>query len=115
MRAWFSAADVFALPAMNDGLWFEGFGLVLVEAGAAGRAVVGTDGCGVADAIEHGATGLVISQENVAEELPRALLELLENPSKAATMGAAGRLRAQSQTWAAVAEQVIDLYQRALG
>ena len=115
MRAWFSAADVFALPAMNDGLWFEGFGLVLVEAGAAGTAVVGTDGCGVADAIEHGATGLVLSQENVAEELPRALLELLENPSKAATMGAAGRLRAQSQTWTAVAERVIDLYQRALG
>jgi len=115
MRAWFSAADVFALPAMNDGLWFEGFGLVLVEAGAAGTAVVGTDGCGVADAIEHGGTGLVLSQENVAEELPRALLELLENPSKAATMGAAGRLRAQSQTWTAVAERVIDLYQRALG
>ncbi len=115
MRAWFSAADVFALPAMNDGLWFEGFGLVLVEAGAAGTAVVGTDGCGVADAIEHGGTGLVVSQEHVAEELPRALLELLENPSKAAKMGAAGRLRAQSQTWASVAEQVIDLYQRALG
>ena len=115
MRAWFSAAYVFALPAMNDGLWFEGFGLVLVEAGAAGTAVVGTDGCGVADAIEHGATGLVLSQENVAEELPRALLELLENPSKGAAMGAAGRLRARSQTWASVAEQVIDLYQRALG
>ena len=115
MRAWFSAADVFALPAINDGLWFEGFGLVLVEAGAAGTAVVGTDGCGVADAIEHGETGLIVSQANVANELPRALLEILENPQKAAKMGAAGRLRAQSQTWASVAEQVIELYQRALG
>lgn len=114
MRAWLAAADVFALPAMNDGLWFEGFGLALVEAGAAGTAVIGTDGCGVADAIEPGLTGLVLSQENVAEELPRALLELLENPERSARMGAAGRRRAQSQTWAAVAEQVIGLYQQAL-
>lgn len=115
MRAWLAAADVFALPAMNDGLWFEGFGLVLVEAGAAGTAVVGTDGCGVADAIEHGETGLVVSQANVAEDLPRALLELLENPARAAQMGAAGRRRAKAQTWACVADQVIDLYQQALG
>ena len=115
MRAWMAEADVFALPAMNDGLWFEGFGLVLMEAGAAGTAVVGVDGCGVADAIEHGLTGLVVSQAKVAEELPRALLELLENPARAAQMGAAGQRRAQAQTWAAVAEQVIDLYQAALG
>ena len=115
MRAWMAEADVFALPARNDGLFFEGFGLVLVEAGAAGTAVVGADGCGVADAIEDGVTGLVISQQNAAEELPRALLELLENPARAARMGAAGRRRAQAQTWASVAEQVIDLYQAALG
>ena len=114
MRAWFAAADVFALPAMNDGLWFEGFGLVLVEAGAAGTAVVGADGCGAADAIQHGETGLVLSQANVAEELPRALLALLEDPARAAKMGAAGRRRAQAQTWSSVAEQVIGSYQQAL-
>ena len=114
MRAWFAAADVFALPAMNDGMFFEGFGLALVEAGAAGAAVIGTDGCGVADAIDDGVTGLLVSQANVAEELPGALMQLLENPRRAAEMGAAGRLRAKSRTWAAVAEQVIDLYEQAL-
>jgi len=114
MRALFAAADVFTLPAMNDGLWFEGFGLVLVEAGAAGTAVVGTDGCGVADAIEHGETGLIVSQANITEELPRALLELLQNPARAAQFGAAGRRRAQAMTWSSVADKVIDLYQQAL-
>ncbi len=113
-RAWFAAADVFALPAMNDGLFFEGFGLVLLEAGAAGTAVIGTDGCGVADAIEDGFSGLVISQENVAAELPRALLTVLEDPALAARLGAAGRQRAKKQTWQAVADQVIALYQTAL-
>ncbi len=114
MRAWVAAADVFALPAMNDGLWFEGFGLVLLEAGAAGTAVIGTDNCGVADAVEHGVTGLIVAQEKVAEALPQALLELLEDADKAAKMGEAGRERAQARTWGAVADQVIELYQAAL-
>ena len=107
-RAWLATADVLALPAINDGLFFEGFGLTLYEAGASGTAVVGTDGCGVADAIEHGLTGLIVAQDNVAEELPKALLELLSNPQKAAKMGAAGRERAFQQSWDKVAAQVID-------
>lgn len=114
MRAWMAAADVLALPAMNDGLWFEGFGLALVEAGAAGTAVVGTDGCGVADAIEDGVTGLIVSQDNVDDELPRALTALLSNPERAAQMGAAGRKRAQAQSWTAVVRQVMTLYQQAM-
>lgn len=114
MRAWMAAADVLALPAMNDGWWFEGFGLTVYEAGAAGTAVVGTDGCGVADAIEHGVSGLIVSQDNAAEELPRALTALLSDPERAAQMGAAGRRRAQQQSWEAVTQQVIGLYQQAL-
>ncbi len=114
LRAWLSAADVFALPAMNDGCFFEGFGLAALEASAAGTAVVGTDNCGLADATEDGLSGLVVSQARVAEELPRALLELLSDPAKAARMGAAGRERALAMTWESVAVQVIERYQRAL-
>jgi len=110
MRAWFGAADVVALPSVNDRYWFEGFGLVLVEASGSGTAVVGTDQCGVADAIQHGITGLIVSQDNVAEELPRALLDILTNPAKAEEMGANGRAYAQTQTWDHVAKQVIRLY-----
>ncbi len=113
-RAWLAAADVLALPAMNDGLFFEGFGLTLYEAGAAGTAVVGTDGCGVADAIEQGVSGLVVAQDHIAEELPRALLELLSDPRKAALMGAAGRERALRQSWNRVAERVLRLYDEAM-
>lgn len=115
MRAWLAAADVVALPAVNDGLFFEGFGLVLLEAGAAGTAVVGTDSCGVADAIIHGETGLIVSQQRLTRELPQALLQLLSDPARTATMGAAGKQYAQTQTWRSVAEQVKELYQATLG
>ena len=100
MRGWLAAADVFALPAMNDGWFFEGFGLSVLEASAAATAVIGTDNCGVADAIEDGVSGLIIPQAGVTEALPQALLELLLDPEKAARMGAAGRERAREQTGA---------------
>ena len=112
-RAWFAAADVLAVPAVNDGFFFEGFGLVLHEAGAAGTAVIGSDGCGIADAIEDGVTGLIVSQERISEELPRALLTLLQDPQRAQAMGEAGRQRAQACSWDQVAQQVIQLYEAA--
>lgn len=114
LRAWLAAADVFALPAINDGWFFEGFGLAVLEASAAGTAVIGTDNCGVADAIDDGVTGLVIPQAQVAEALPRALLELLSDPEKSAHMGAAGREWARAQTWERVAHQVLEVYRGAL-
>jgi len=113
-RAWLAAADVLALPAINDGLSFEGFGLVLLEAGAAGTAVIGSDNCGLADAVIHGKTGLLVSQANIAQELPAALLQILQDPALAARMGAAGRQHALAQTWDRVAQQVIARYQSAL-
>ena len=114
MRGWFAAADAVTLPAINDGMFFEGFGLVLLEAGAAGAAVVGTDNCGVADAVVDGETGIIVSQARIAEELPRALTRLLGDPDYAAKLGAAGQKYAQTQTWQAVAEKVAGLYRAAL-
>ena len=113
-RGWFAAADVLALPAINDGLHFEGFGLTLYEAGAAGTAVVGADNSGVADAIDHGVTGLIVSQRDMAQELPEALLTLLLDPALSRSMGDAGRRKAGSQTWDVVAAQVLDAYAAAL-
>lgn len=114
VRAWFAEADVMVLPSMNDGWWFEGFGLVVLEASAAGTAVIGTDKCGVADAIDHNVTGLVVSQDNVTNELPQAILDILLHPDKAQQLGEAGRKKAQSQTWDTVAQQMLKLYESSL-
>ncbi|MCA9913937.1 MAG: glycosyltransferase family 4 protein, partial [Anaerolineae bacterium] len=111
---WYQAADVFALPSINAGWKFEGFGLVYLEASAAGLPVIGTRDCGAEAAIEHGKTGLLISQKKIAEELPAAILELLHNPQKSQAMGTAGREKALSQTWDHAAEQVIALYENSL-
>lgn len=111
---WYGTADVFVLPAMNEGRKFEGYGLVYLEASAAGLPVIGTMDTGAADAIDDGVTGLLVSQQRIADELPRAIRRILNDPALAARMGAAGRAKAQSQTWARVADRILMLYHRSL-
>jgi phosphatidylinositol alpha-1,6-mannosyltransferase len=111
---WYHAADVFALPALNIGDRFEGFGLVYLEASAAGLPTVGTLDCGAEDAIRDGETGLLVPQ-NDPSALAAALIRLLQDGELRARMGDAGQRLAQSRSWAAAAEQVEALYRRALG
>lgn len=113
MLGWYGAAQVFVLPSINAGWKFEGFGLTLMEASAAGLPVIGTRDCGAEDAVEDGVTGLLVPQTSLAAALSGAILSLLNDPARAARMGAAGKARAERQTWSRVAEQVIALYRQA--
>lgn len=112
LLAWYGAADVFALPSMNDGWRFEGYGLVHLEASAAGLPVIGTTGCGAEDAIVDGVTGLLIPQDSIATALPAALIRLLNDSDLAKKMGDAGQERARQQTWDSVARQMLAVYAR---
>jgi phosphatidyl-myo-inositol dimannoside synthase len=111
--SWYQNADVFALPSLSVGGKFEGFGLVFLEASAAGLPVIGTTGSGIEEAIIDGETGLLIPQDN-ATILADAILRLLTNPALRAQMSTAGRNYAQTQDWSVVATRMIALYQQLL-
>jgi glycosyltransferase involved in cell wall biosynthesis len=83
-------ADVFVLPSES-----EGFGRVLVEAMAMGRAIVATAVGGVPDVVLAGQTGLLVEPASPAA-LGDAVRALLDDPARAARLGAAGRARAES-------------------
>lgn len=106
----YRTADVFALPAINDGPHFEGFGLVYLEASAAGLPVIGTRDSGAEAAIIAGETGLLISQAQVVDELAEAIIRLLGDDALRARMGAAGRAYALTQTWDSVAQRYLAVY-----
>lgn len=108
---WYRTADVFAMPCLNVGKTFEGFGLVYLEANAAGLPVVGTRDNGGESAIHHDQTGLLVSQANAVEETAHALDALLRDPALRARLGAAGKAYALTQTWDAVAQRYIALYE----
>lgn len=113
LLGWYHAADVFALPALNVGGKFEGFGLAYLEASAAGLPVIGTTDCGAEEAVDDGQTGVLVPQNDVPA-LAEAIVRLLNDPDLRARMGAAGRAKAGANTWDQVAAQVRALYETAL-
>jgi glycosyltransferase involved in cell wall biosynthesis len=81
----FGAADVFLHPSI-----YEGFGRVLVEAGAAGLPVVATATAGATDIVRNGETGFLTPIEDAPALAARAR-ELLADPGRCAMMGTAAR------------------------
>lgn len=76
----------------------EDYGLVTLEALAAGRPVVTVaDAGGVLEFVEDGVTGRVAAPE--ADSLAGAFQSLLDDPAAALRMGAAGRERVRKVTW----------------
>jgi phosphatidylinositol alpha-1,6-mannosyltransferase len=57
---------------------FEGFGIAVLEANACGVPAIGSKDCGIADAIEHGKTGLLVDQQN-ATEVANAVKTIMDN------------------------------------
>ncbi len=102
-------ASVVAVPS----LWPEPFGLVGIEAFAAGRPVVASATGGISDWLEDGLSGLLVPPGD-APALSRALDALLSDPLRQRTMGAAGRaLVARRFTPASHVEALVDAYDAA--
>ena len=91
---------------------YEGFGLVPLEAMAAGRPVVTTP---VSAIPEVSGDAAVYAAAGDADALADGLQRVLTDTSLAADLGARGRLRAAGYTWERTAEGLIDLYRRATG
>jgi len=90
----YNACDVFIMCSREDrtrrGTLAEGFGLVLVEASACGKPVIGGKSGGVPDAVQDGRTGLLVNPED-SEAVAVAIIKVLREPGLANTMGDNGR------------------------
>jgi phosphatidylinositol alpha-mannosyltransferase len=104
-----AAADVFVSPATGQ----ESFGIVLVEAMAAGVPVVASDIEGYREVVRDGVDGLLIPP-NDPNALAAAIRRVLSEPELAAALKAAGRSRAQAFSWQAVAPRLEAVYDRVL-
>jgi phosphatidylinositol alpha-1,6-mannosyltransferase len=89
------AADVFVMACRNRwlGLEQEGFGIVFLEAAAAGVPQVAGDSGGASEAVLHGETGLVVSDPGNPGAVAEALRSLLVDPTRRRRMGRAARHR----------------------
>lgn len=82
-----SGFDIMVVPSRQ-----EAFGIVAVEAMAAGTPVVASNVGGLPEAVLDGETGLIVPPDD-AEGLAVALRTLLANPERAREMGRRGRQR----------------------
>lgn len=89
----YACADVFAMlcRARWAGLEQEGFGMVFAEAMACGVPCVAGRSGGSADAVEHGATGLVVDDPRDRLSVAAALIRLLADDRLRAEQGIAAR------------------------
>lgn len=113
LAAWYHAADVFALPSVARS---EAFGLVQIEAHAAGTPVVSTDlTTGVPFANLDGITGITVPVGD-SDALAQAINRLLEDDQLRSRLGSQARARARSDfTIERMARETHAVYAEAAG
>jgi glycosyltransferase involved in cell wall biosynthesis len=91
LQAYLPHFDLLALPSYTEGL-----PVIVLEAMAAGLAVVATAVGGVPEAVEHLESGLLVQAGN-AEALAKSIAELLGDHSRRHAMGKRGQMRVRDQ------------------
>jgi starch synthase len=98
-------ATVFACPSL-----YEPLGIVNLEAMACGTAVVASAVGGIPEVVAEGETGLLVPPADEAA-LAGAINALVNDPARAAELGARGRARAVADfSWDSIAAQTARLY-----
>ncbi len=101
----FRTADVFAAPATGR----ESFGIVLLEAMAAGAPIVASDIHGYKGVVRRGEQGLLV-EPGEPKALAGAIGRLLADDGLRATMSASGMARAEEFSWERVTARVEAYY-----
>ncbi len=100
------SVDAYVAPHLGG----ESFGIVLVEAMAAGAPVVASDLPAFAAVLDKGSTGILF-ETGSQEGLSQALLGLLADPGRRESLRAAGLARAAVFDWGVVAGRIMAVYE----
>jgi glycosyltransferase-like protein len=106
LPAWYQAADAFLFPSVK-----EGFGLVVLEAMAAGLPVVTSDIPVFREYLEHGRGALLVPAQD-AGALADAMLRLAGDADLRSALAVAGSGVASAYTWDGCACQHMAIYDR---
>lgn len=110
----YRAADLFVLCTREDKhqRGVEGFGMVFLEAQAAGLAVIGTHAGGIPDAIQHNKGGWLIQQDD-SKELAKYLEKLITTPEIIHEQGKLGCERIRNTcTWQNYTDSLLTILEK---
>jgi glycosyltransferase involved in cell wall biosynthesis len=100
-------AEIFVYPSL-----FEGGGLPVLEAMAAGTPVVASKTSSLPEMV--GDAGMLVDPESV-DDIARALVRLSTDPGLRDTLREKGRARARTMTWESAARATLRVYEEAAG
>ena len=102
-------SDLFVLPS-----WGEGYGIVYIEAMAAGCIAVGAQNEGIEDTIADGVNGFLVPAGDT-DAVERVMRDVFEHRDAYAALRARGERDARLLTWERNAEQTEAVYREAIG
>jgi len=105
-QAYMMSADVFVLASRR-----ESFGLVLIEARAAGCAIVATDVDGIPEALESGRAGMLVPPRN-SDALANALCRFLSDDKELSLWQSRAQEGIESYRVGVMAREVITIYKQ---
>ena len=103
-----AAADCFVLPSLK-----EGFGIVILEAQAAGIPVIGTRVGGILDIIEDQKTGILVKPKN-PKVIAQAISKIYSQPEFAKDLAQNAKANLEKYDWDKIAERVYKVYETPL-
>ena len=104
---WYAAATLVCVPSYN-----ESFGLVAVEAQAAGTPVVAAAVGGLTTAVDHGRSGLLVEGHDPAD-YARAFERVLHQPAFRDELSTGALKQAAGFAWEMTAERTVEVYRQA--
>lgn len=105
----YESADVFVLPSLS-----EAFGMVLIEAMAAGTPCIASDIVGPNEIIKHGKQGFLFPLKDY-KALAERIIELISDDTLRRTMSRNSRKIAEEKyDWKVVARQIYNMYKKIL-
>jgi len=105
----YAEANVFCSPAMGG----ESFGIVLIEAMAAGAAVVASDIAGYRDVVRDGATGLLVHRGD-PDSIAAAIIRLARDDGLRQRLIESAGSEVRQYSWDRVTGRILDIYESVL-
>jgi glycosyltransferase involved in cell wall biosynthesis len=104
--AFLRSVDVYCAPNLLG----ESFGVILIEALAAGAPIVASDLAAFASVLDDGAAGVLVRRGDPGA-LAAALIDLLADPARREVLSARGQQAAAAYDWSVLARRILAVYE----